>query len=93
MSKGSEAANQPFLYWIEWNTVFPCEYRQWFFTFSKTPVEESLSEESLVMTACGNITINWILTAKTSLLCLLIELTNSLRIKTANWKFCKNLSS
>ena len=25
--KGSEAANQPFFYWIEKNTVFPCEYR------------------------------------------------------------------
>ena len=31
----------------------------------------------LVMIACGNSTFNWDLTVKTSLLCLLIQLTNS----------------
>ena len=39
----------------------------------------------LVMTACRNFTSNWILTVKTSLLCLLIQLTNNLWIKAANW--------
>ena len=48
-------------------------------------MEESLFEESLVMSACGNFTFNWILTVKTSLLCLPIRLTNSLRIKAAKW--------
>ena len=46
----------------------------------------------LVMTTSGNFTFNRILTVKTSLLCLLIQLI-SLRVKADNWKFHKNVSS
>ena len=39
----------------------------------------------LVMTACGNVTFTWVVTVKTSLFYLLIQLTNSFADKGTNW--------
>ena len=50
-SKRSEAANQSFLYWIEWNTSLSLEYRLWSLTHSLEILLKNRWESSFFSTA------------------------------------------